>query len=135
LFLQMQRHHVELLRKEADNVHPVEACGMLFGNLFQNKAVVEEVSFAPNKLKSAEKFEIDPVDAVVAFAAADKKGLEFIGLFHSHPAPAEPSSLDLKAMEQWGDALWLILSSVDGNLAAYQLIGGKKLEQVTIKIE
>lgn len=73
-------------------------------------------------------------EKLVAFATADKKGLEFIGLFHSHPAPAVLSSLDLKSMELWGDALWLILSSVDGNLVAYQLTDGE-LEQVTIKIE
>lgn len=133
LILQLQPHHVDSLKEETNRVQPVEACGMLFGSLSKNKAVVTRIVFTVNKLKSSVKFEIDPVDAVVAFADAEKTGLEFIGLFHSHPAPAEPSSLDLKGMKLWGDALWLIYSSVDGSLAAYQLVDGD-LEQVTISI-
>lgn len=94
---------------------------MLFGKLSQNDAVVEKVEFAPNELQSTVRFEIDPVKVAAAFTEADEKGLDFIGLFHSHPAPAAPSPIDLKYMKLWGDALWLILSSTDGNLAAYQL--------------
>ena len=71
---------------------------------------------------------------VAAFNEADEEGLEFIGLFHSHPAPATPSPIDLKFMKLWGDALWLILSSTDGNLAAYQ-IKDDKVEEATIRIE
>ena len=134
MILQLQRHHVDLLNEETKKVHPIEACAMLFGKLSQNKALVKKVAFIANKLQSTMKFEIDPIDAVVAFAAADKKGLEFIGLFHSHPAPAVPSSLDLEYMKLWGDALWLILSSIDGNLAAYQLIDGE-VKQATIRIK
>ena len=134
MIMQLQRQHVDLLKEETEKVHPIEACAMLFGKLSQNEAVVKKVAFAANKLQSKVKFEIDPVDAVVAFAAADKEGLEFVGLFHSHPAPAVPSSLDIKYMKLWGDSLWLILSSTDGNLAAYQLIDGE-VKQATIRIE
>ena len=134
MILQLQPQHVDSVKAETKRVQPVEACGMLFGVLSEDKAVVKEVVFAVNKLNSPLKFEIDPVDAVVAFAGAEKKGLDFIGLFHSHPAPAEPSLLDLKGMKLWGDAFWLIYSSVDGDLAAYRLLDGE-LEQVTISIE
>ena len=120
LILQLQRRHVDLLKQEAKKVHPVEACAMLFGKLSQNDAVVEKVEFAPNELRSTVRFEIDPVD--------------FIGLFHSHPAPAAPSPIDLKYMKLWGDALWLILSSTDGNLAAYQL-KDDKVKEATMRIE
>jgi proteasome lid subunit RPN8/RPN11 len=134
LIVQLQSHHVNLLKQETKRVHPVEACAMLFGDLTVNVAVVKDVTVAPNKLKSEVKFEVDPVDAVAAFAAAEKKGLEFIGLFHSHPAPAFPSSLDLEYMKLWGDSLWLIQSSVDNTLAAYQLIDGE-VKQATINIK
>lgn len=134
LILQLQRYHVVLLKKQTKRVHPVEACAMLFGDLSGNLAVVKEVAITSNKLQSAVKFEIDPVEAVAAFAASDKKGLEFIGLFHSHPAPAYPSSLDLASMRLWGDSLWLIYSPLDDNLAAYQLIDGQA-KQATIRIK
>jgi len=134
LILQLQRRHVDLLKQEAKKVHPVEACAMLFGKLSQNEAVVEKVEFAPNELQSTVRFEIDPVKVAAAFTDADEKGLDFIGLFHSHPAPAAPSSIDLKYMKLWGDALWLILSSTDGNLAAYQL-KDDTAKEATIRIE
>jgi proteasome lid subunit RPN8/RPN11 len=134
LILQLQRHHVDLLKQEAKKVHPVEACAMLFGKLSQNEAVAEKVEFAPNELQSTVRFEIDPVKVAAAFTEAEDEGLDFIGLFHSHPAPAAPSPIDLKYMKLWGDALWLILSSTDGNLAAYQLSDGT-VKEATIRIE
>ena len=134
MILQLQRRHVDLLKQEAKKVHPVEACAMLFGKLSQNDAVVEKVEFAPNELRSTVRFEIDPVKVAAAFTEAEDEGLDFIGLFHSHPAPAAPSPIDLKYMKLWGDALWLILSSTDGNLAAYQL-KDDKVKEATMRIE
>jgi proteasome lid subunit RPN8/RPN11 len=134
LILRLQRHHVDLLKQEAEKVHPVEACALLFGKLSQNEAVVEKVELAPNELQSTVRFEIDPEKVAAAITEAEEEGLEFIGLFHSHPAPAAPSPIDLKFMKLWGDALWLILSSIDGNLAAYQLSDGT-VKEVTIRMQ
>ena len=134
MILQLQRCQVELLRQETKKVHPVEACAILFGKLSQNNAVVEKVEVTQNRLRSTTLFEIDPAKVAVAITEAEVEGLEFIGLFHSHPAPATPSSVDLKYMKLWGDTLWLILSSTNGNLAAYQLIDDK-VKQATIRIE
>ena len=134
MILRLRRQHVDLLKQEAEKVHPVEACALLFGKLSQNEAVVEKVELAPNELQSTVRFEIDPEKVAAAITEAEKEGLEFIGLFHSHPAPAAPSPIDLKFMKLWGDALWLILSSIDGNLAAYQLSDGT-VKEVTIRME
>lgn len=134
LILRLHRHHVDLLKQEAEKVHPVEACAMLFGNLSQKEAVVEKVVVAPNELQSTVRFEIDPTKVAAAFTEAEEEGLDFVGLFHSHPAPASPSPIDIKYMKLWGDALWLILSSIDGNLAAYQLSNGT-IKEATIRVE
>ena len=134
LILQLKSHHIDLLKQETENVHPVEACALLFGKYSQNMATVTKIDVASNRLKSTVKFEIDPTKVVVAFTAAEEEGLDFIGLFHSHPAPASPSSIDLKFMRLWGATLWLILSSTDGNLAAYQL-ENDQLKEATISIE
>lgn len=115
-------------------MHPVEACAMLFGELSQNEAVVEKVEVAENRLLSTTRFEVDPAKVAAAVTEAEKKGYELIGLFHSHPAPAAPSSVDLKYMRLWGDALWLIMSSTDSKLAAYQLMDDK-IKEATIRIE
>ncbi len=107
---------------------------MLFGKLTRKEAVVKRVVVAPNKLQSSVRFEIDPEMFANAFTEADNEGLDFIGLFHSHPAPADPSLIDLKYMKLWGDALWLILSSTNGGLAAYQMRSGN-VQEIIIKVE
>ena len=134
MILQLQHCHIELLKQETKKVDPVEACAMLFGKLSQNKAVVEKVEITKNRLFSTTRFEVDPAKVATAITEAEKEGLEFIGLFHSHPAPAMPSTIDQKFMRLWGDALWLILSSTDGNLAAYQLID-RRVKEATIRIK
>lgn len=133
LILRLQRLHADLLNQETEKVQPIEACAILFGKLSNDEAVVEKIEFAPNKLQSPVRFEIDPENVAAAFTEAEKKDLDFIGLFHSHPAPAAPSSIDLEGMKLWGDALWLILSSTDGELAAYQLVDGL-VEEATLQI-
>jgi proteasome lid subunit RPN8/RPN11 len=123
-----------LLRQETEKVHPVEACAMLFGKVSQSEAEVKKVLITKNNLISTTRFEVDPARVATAVIEAEKEGYEFIGLFHSHPAPASPSSVDLKYMRLWSDIVWLILSSTTGKLAAYQLIDGN-LKEVTIRIE
>ena len=134
LILRLQRLHVNLLNQEAEKVQPIEACALLFGKLSHDEAVVKKVEFAPNKLQSPVKFQIDPENVAASFTKAEKEDLEFIGIFHSHPAPAEPSSIDLEGMKLWGDALWLILSLTDGELAAYQLMDDS-VEEATLQID
>jgi proteasome lid subunit RPN8/RPN11 len=80
------------------------------------------------------RFEVDPGKVAAAITEAETEGLDFVGLFHSHPAPATPSSIDLKYMKLWGDILWLILSSIDDKLAAYQLNEGM-VKEATIRLE
>ena len=71
MILQLQYHHVNLLKKEIEKVHPVEACAMLFGKFSQNNAILYEVKVAPNRLQSTVKFEIDPTRVVDALTKAE----------------------------------------------------------------
>ena len=115
-------------------MYPVEACAILFGELAREEVVVRKVVVTPNILHSTERFKIDPETAVKTIAEAEKEGLEFIGLFHSHPAPTTPSTVDLEFMKFGENAIWLILSSVNGSLAAYQMKKGKVTE-IEIRVE
>ena len=115
-------------------MHPIEACALLFGELTKDGASVRKVTVLQNVLHSAERFEMDPEIVYKAFNEAEKDGFEFIGIFHSHQAPATPSIIDQKFMKIWGDALWLILSSTDYQFGAYQLKNGE-LREIKIKYE
>jgi len=132
MILRIKSQQLRLLREEAGKAHPIEACALLFGKMNRRQAVLERVVTTPNVLKSSVRFEIDPKTFYDAFMQADNDGLEFIGLFHSHPASAYPSSVDLEFMRLWGDAVWLIMSSTDNDFAAFQMLDGK-VKRVTVK--
>lgn len=134
MFLRLKEHQVSQLREEASRIRPVEACALLFGELTRQGAVVKKVVVAPNELQSDVRFEIRPEIAIKAFKNAEMQGLDFVGFFHSHPAPATPSTIDLKYMRLWGEAIWLIMSLNDSSLAAYQM-EDSELKQVTVRID
>lgn len=77
-----------------------------------------KVTPASNILDSAVAFKIDPSEVFEVFDEADRIGLEVIGVFHSHPAPAEPSNIDLEYMKA-NPMVWLIASMLDKSIGAY----------------
>ena len=124
MIVHLTNHQLNSLRDEAKKVYPNEACAMLFGRTTTGEAFVTRIVVSPNILRSTVQFEIEPQKVLQAFKEAEELGEEFIGIFHSHPAVAEPSSLDIQCMRLWGNAVWLILSSTEGNFAAFQLVNG-----------
>mgnify|MGYP005868997419 CR=1 FL=1 len=135
MILRLTAQHLNLLRKEAIKAHPIEACGLLFGKLKdKTEGLVTKIVTAPNILHSTVRFEIDPKAFYDALMQAEKDGIEFIGLFHSHPAPATPSGVDIEFMRLWGDIVWLILSSTENEFAAFQMINGK-IHSMVLKVE
>jgi len=134
MILRLTNQHLALLKEEARKSYPVEACALLFGKLTQKEAIVESVVVTPNVLRSTVRFEIDSKAFYDALIRAEKEGLEFLGLFHSHPAPVSPSSVDLQFMRLWGDAVWLIFSSIDNQFAVFQMKNGKA-HALTLKTE
>jgi len=134
LILRLTRWQLTCLENEARKTSPVEACALLFGELAKNEATVERIVTTPNIIKSATRFEIDSKAFYDAFMTADRDGLAFLGFFHSHPAPAMPSSVDLAFMRLWGEAVWIIFSLTENKLAAFKMRKGKACA-VTLKIE
>ena len=134
MILRLKQKHVELLREENKRTYPTEACALLFGHLKDAKAIVCRVVPVPNRLESALRFEIDPEVFIRYNEEAEADGMCFLGLFHSHSAPATPSLTDLKFMKLWGAAIWLLLSTINDEMAAYQIIEGH-LSSVAIEVD
>ncbi len=123
-------HLNEILEKAGKS--SVEICGFLFGRITDGKAIVEEIRFIPNRLNSPSAFEMDPLEMVRAIDEAEEKGLEVVGIFHSHLCAPVPSLRDLKGMELW-PVVWLIAGS-DGSCRAFVLEEGKTREiQIRLK--
>jgi len=123
--LQLTREQVRILRKEAKDKYPVEACALLFGRLTEEKTDVTKIIIVQNTLQSTTRFQVDPQLVFDSFENSEQEGSQFIGLFHSHPAPHNPSAIDIRYMKLWSDAVWLILSSTDDSMAAFQMVNGK----------
>jgi proteasome lid subunit RPN8/RPN11 len=121
MIFRITTQQLAFLKEAAQKAHPVEACALLFGKLTNKEAGVERIIVTRNVLASPVRFEIDPVAFYDAFKEAEKDGLEFVGFFHSHPAPARPSNIDLHFMQLWGYVVWLIFSSIDNNFGAFQI--------------
>jgi proteasome lid subunit RPN8/RPN11 len=101
----------ERLRQWALQGYPQECCGLLLGSAADGGVRVAEVTSARNlnTERAQDRFELDPQDFLRADALARERGLEIVGVWHTHPDhPAVPSATDLEsAWEGWS---YLILS-------------------------
>jgi len=130
LRLVLSAKHADELRKLATDSLPLESCALLIGKTNNEDVTVSEVIVANNADKSQVSFSIEPKELLDAYNKAESKGLEIVAIFHSHPAPAKPSSTDVKYMEI-NPIPWLILSTTSNELAVFVFDGTiRKLDLV-----
>src|SRR5690242_19060113 len=79
--------------------YPYEICGLLLGNGGEPRVVSEVFECGNlNKLKPETRYDMDPKDYMKGEALARQKGLEVLGIFHSHPDhPDKASETDRQA--------------------------------------
>ncbi|MFN3698998.1 MAG: Mov34/MPN/PAD-1 family protein [Dictyoglomus sp.] len=66
--------------------YPREACGILGGERGNFEFIIKEFYPAKNIAFFPEKeFFINPIDEIRIFKELDKKSLEFVGIYHTHP--------------------------------------------------
>jgi proteasome lid subunit RPN8/RPN11 len=95
----------------ARNSYPLEGCGVLFGEIDSHKAVIREVVATENSADNPTvRFYIDPELFYKILISAEESGLEFLGIFHSHPAQPSPSPWDLEYMKLHQN-VWIIIQS------------------------
>ncbi len=110
----------------------IEVCGLLLGRREGEAFSVHEARFITNRLNSLTEFEMEPLEMAEGIDDAEERGLEVVGIFHSHPkCPPKPSGRDLRGMELWPVA-WLIVDG-RGNYGAYILREGK-VEEVVVMV-
>ncbi len=119
---------------------PDEACGILAGRLRAGTLLpegrVEAVYPCRNADASARTYTVDSRDLIRALRDADSKGLELIGVFHSHThTDAWPSPTDVRqaAEPNW---LYVIVSLKDGDpvLRSFRITDGN-IGEVPVVLE
>ena len=117
LFLTSEQKQV--LSSEAINKKPNESCALLFGKKENDKIIISEIFPAENIEESPINFTISNEQLIEGYKIAEERGLEVIGIFHSHPdSEAYPSETDKKFMEI-NPVVWLIFSVSKNEFKAY----------------
>lgn len=88
----------------AERTYPNECCGAMLGHMRGDKKLVTEAVPLENAYagEQGEHYELRPEDLQKADAEARSRGLDMIGIFHSHPdCDAYFSETDLKNSCPW----------------------------------
>ena len=95
------------LGQQAVRTYPREACALLLGELVDGRAHVTALRPCVNVALDERRFELDPGEIVRVHGEAEARGLDVLGVWHSHPdtEPA-PSAEDESGI--WSGWLALI---------------------------
>ncbi len=100
-----------VVREEKEEVSFVyrERCGVLLGYRRGEDVVVKEVVELENVSSNPSLFRIDPMDLYKVWIDAERRGLDVVGVFHTHPLGlSSPSRYDVEGMKSSG-MLWVIV--------------------------
>ena len=119
----LNQKQVDALTQHSEKAGPSESCAMLLGTHSDQQWNVKEVFLTRNAHNDSEtSFIIHPEELLQGYQLADKKRLELVGIFHSHPdSSASPSNFDKKFMKVNGDIPWIIFSGINTDLKAFIL--------------
>ena len=88
----------------ARRTYPNECCGAMLGTTDDNGKLVTEAIALENAYEGAQeaRYELRPEDLLAADKAARSRGMDLIGIYHSHPdCDAYFSATDLKNSCPW----------------------------------
>lgn len=128
--LVLRAEHWSQMRVHVEEEAPLEACGLLAGSGEQVEAVLP----VPNRLSSPTRFLMEPVEQLKAFEWIDERGLELLGIYHSHPSgPRGMSETDIA--EAAYPVVHMIWSPLGGawEPRGFRLLDGR-VEQVSLEV-
>lgn len=131
---------LEQIRRHAAETYPNECCGLLIGNIRDGRVFVSEVCRISNihEESTRTRYMGDPHEQFRAMKEARERGMDMVGVYHSHPdVPPRPSLYDLQ--HAWPGYVYLILTVRQGQpdeMCAWRLNNSETaFEQVEIAYE
>ena len=111
---------------------PEESCGLLAGC----SGRVELVIPVENQLHSRTGFRMEPSQQVKAFQEIEIRGLNLVGIYHSHPTgPAGPSQTDLDEFAYPGTVYLIWSPDGVGWQGRAFLLDAKITQQISLIVE
>jgi len=123
--------HLTMVAHALDDL-PCEACGLLAAT--PGKDLAEAIYRCRNAAASACLYEVHPFDQLQADRDAESRGLEIVGVYHSHThTDAYPSPTDV---EQAPDPDWhyvvVSLRDAEPMVRSYRIVDGAVTEEPVI---
>lgn len=114
------------IERHSERTFPEECCGAMLGHDRDDgiREIVEILEIDNTKDENRERrFLIDPREVLSAEKAARAKGLDVLGIYHSHPNhPSRPSEFDREhAMPFWSYVIVSCMNGVADTLQSWQL--------------
>ncbi len=107
--LQIQRRHLLEMITHAREEAPNEACGILAGS----DGRVLRLYRARNALRSPTSYRLYPQEQYRIFKDVEDRGLEILGIYHSHPSsPPIPSETDI-GQAYSSEVVYVLISLTD----------------------
>lgn len=129
----LKKKHLAQMIAHARDEAPLEACGILAGK--QDRVV--EVYRARNADCSPISYRLDPEEQYRIFLDIEDKGLDILGIYHSHPtSPAVPSNADLK-QAYYPEATYFVVSLADpaeAQVRAFRIADGEVTEEEMVVV-
>jgi len=133
LTIEISQSHANHISSHSKETQPVEACGILIGSTRNNTRRVFEAWPAENRLSSESSYEIDPESLFSAFTYAEKKGLEVVGFYHSHPFWSADASATDRARANYPGLSYVIYSIPKNEIKSFYF-DGKELRNESVRI-
>jgi proteasome lid subunit RPN8/RPN11 len=119
---------IDSIIDHAKEEYPYECCGIIAGR----DSRVESVIRINNELSSSVEYSMNDAELKSVLDELDAAGLDFIGVYHSHPTSgAYPSGIDIKR-SIFPEVDYLIVSLVEQNdpkIGNFKIIDGKAKEE------
>src|SRR5271165_6154354 len=142
--LRIGKSEWEQLRRHGEETYPHECCGVLLGQLGDDRVKqVQAIVRCQNQRSDSlhNRYRIDPRELVRIQREARERGQDIVGFYHSHPDhPARWSQTDL-AEAHWTDCCYVITSVMNGAATetnSFNLGGeddNKRFEDEEIRVE
>ena len=94
--------------------YPHECCGVLLGKMTSPKRVMDAVQAEnTNKERASDRYEMNPAELLGIEKDARGRGLDVVGIYHSHPDhPSRPSEFDRQ--RGWPEYSYVIVAIKGG---------------------
>ena len=109
--MKISRQLLSQIHQHLEAGYPNEACGVMLGK----NGIITEIARADNERTDSarNRYLIDPLVYRKIERDADRRAVQVLGIYHSHPdVPARPSQFDLD--NAWPNLDYLIVSVVKG---------------------